>query len=57
MAKKKKFEFLFIPVFLLIYGLVWLLKELGVIAIDIPWGPIVLILLGFGWIIEALTKQ
>jgi hypothetical protein len=47
MAKKKFPTF---PVILLVVGILWLLVELGLITIRIPWIPIVLIIVAAGWI-------
>jgi hypothetical protein len=30
----------------------WLINDLHILTIDIPWLPIVLIILGVGWIID-----
>lgn len=40
---------------LLILGLVWLLSELGIITIDIPWWPVILVVLALVWIIKFYT--
>lgn len=55
MAKKVKALPLFAIVVLLI-GIFWLLTELGVISADIPWWPVILILLGINWIYEYYRK-
>ncbi|MBU3906720.1 MAG: hypothetical protein KKA64_00545 [Nanoarchaeota archaeon] len=50
MAKKYKF-----PVFaslLLIFGVVWLLNDLGVVSLDVPWIPVVLIAVAIGMIVN-----
>ncbi|MDP7520824.1 MAG: hypothetical protein QF567_01165 [Candidatus Pacearchaeota archaeon] len=36
--------------FLLIVGVLWLLTDLNVITIDIPWIPIIVIVIAIGWI-------
>lgn len=36
----------------LVAGVMWLLTELKVITIDIPWLPIVVIVLALGWIVN-----
>ncbi|MBD3248726.1 hypothetical protein GF336_01655 [Candidatus Woesearchaeota archaeon] len=43
------------PVFailLLIIGVIWLLKDLGIIMIDIPWWPVIIITLALWMIIK-----
>lgn len=37
---------------ILIAGIIWLLTELGVLTIDIPWLPLVVIVLSAGWIVN-----
>ena len=46
--KKRKFPTLAIA--LLVVGLIWLLNDLNIIFIDIPWVPIVLIIIAMGMI-------
>jgi len=36
----------------LVVGIIWLLTELGLVRIDIPWLPIVVIVLSLGWILN-----
>jgi hypothetical protein len=37
-------------------GVLWLLNSLGFIKGDIPWWPIVVIIVAFGWIISFYNK-
>ncbi len=46
-----------IPILLLIIGTLWLLSDLEVITIDIPWFPIILIVFAIGWLINSLAKK
>jgi len=39
----------------LIIGIIWLFSELGVISANIPWLPIIVIILSLGWIINHNT--
>jgi len=39
-------------VFLLVVGIIWLLTELKIVIIPIPWIPIVLIIIAIGMIIN-----
>ena len=55
MAKKTKALPIFAIIVLLI-GIFWLLTELGVISANIPWWPIILIVLGLNWIVEYYNK-
>jgi len=32
-----------IPIFFLIIGIMWLLNDMGIISIDIPWLPLIVI--------------
>ncbi|MEK6873215.1 MAG: hypothetical protein AABW91_00030 [Nanoarchaeota archaeon] len=49
MAKKK---FPTLAVILLAIGIIWLLTELNIITINIPWIPIALIIIAIGLIIN-----
>jgi len=44
-------------VILLVVGVIWLLNELNVIAVKIPWIPIVLVIVALGMIINRYTKR
>ena len=44
-------------VILLAVGVLWLLSELKVLTIDIPWWPAILIILAIGWIVNFYTKN
>jgi len=44
-------------VILFVLATIWLLTELGVITINIPWFPVILIIVALGWIIEHYTKK
>ena len=35
-------------VILLVIGVLWLLSDLGVITVDVPWVPVVLIIIALG---------
>ncbi len=53
---KKKIKFPTFAVILLVVGLIWLLNELQVIAINIPWIPVVLIIIAVGMIINRYKE-
>ena len=39
-----------VAVILLVVGIVWLLSDLGVITVSIPWWPVILIIIAISWI-------
>jgi hypothetical protein len=45
-----------VAVILLIAGVFWLLSDLKILAINIPWWPVILIVVAVGWIINHYTK-
>lgn len=49
-----------VPTFALIIlavGVIWLLSEIGVFRVKIPWWPVILIALSLGWIINYYVKK
>ncbi|MBU0460073.1 MAG: hypothetical protein KJ597_05040, partial [Nanoarchaeota archaeon] len=64
MAKKKsgfccwsgKKGFPTFAVLLLAIGILWLLTETGTITVDIPWWPVILIIVASGWVIDHYSK-
>jgi hypothetical protein len=44
------------PVLRLVIGILWLISELGVLTIDIPWWPIILIVVALGWVANSYKK-
>jgi hypothetical protein len=42
---------------ILALGVLWLLTDLKVITIDIPWWPVILIIVAVGWIIDHYAKR
>ena len=44
-------------VLLLVVGVLWLLTDLGIITVDIPWWPVILIVIAVGWIIDNYRKR
>ena len=52
---RRKFPTL--AVILLVIGVIWLLTELNVITIPIPWIPIVLIIIALGLIINRYIRE
>jgi dipeptide/tripeptide permease len=44
-------------VILLVIGIIWLLNDLKLIAVNIPWIPMVLIIVAVGMIYNRLSKE
>ena len=53
---RKKLRFPVLATLLLIFGIAWLLQDLGYINVDIPWIPVVLIVVDFGMIWNRLRN-
>jgi hypothetical protein len=47
-------RFPFLAVILLVFAFVWLLREVGFINLELPWLPIVLIIIAVGVIFNRL---
>jgi hypothetical protein len=45
------------PVLLLVVGILWLLSELQVITVAIPWWPVILIIVSLGWLVNVYQKK
>jgi|TARA_B100001971_G_C18127842_1_gene503074 hypothetical protein len=45
------------PVIILALGVWWLLSDLGIITVDVPWIPIILITIAIGWIVDSVRKR
>lgn len=50
MSKEKKFPTL--AVILLVFAIAWLLSDLNIININIPWIPVILIIVAIGLIVN-----
>jgi hypothetical protein len=48
----KKSKFPTLAIILLVLGVIWLLNDLDVLAINLPWIPIALIIVAVGMIIN-----
>ena len=61
MAKKKeeccKQGFPTFAFIVLVLGILWVLSGFGVITAEIPWLPIILVVVAIGWIINHYTKK
>jgi len=42
-------------VIVLLFAIAWLLEELGVLAINVPWLPVILITVAIGWIFNRFA--
>ena len=56
-VKMAKTKFPALAVILLIFAIVWLLSDLGVYVIDIPWIPVILVVIAVGMIFNRFTKK
>ena len=45
------------PVVVLVLGILWLLGDLEVLTVDVPWLPVILIMVAIGWIVNSLRKE
>ena len=41
----------------LVIGFLWLLSDLKIITIEIPWFPLILIIIAIGWIVNRYSKK
>jgi hypothetical protein len=55
MAQKKGFPTF--AVIVLILSLLWLLSETGILTLNIPWIPLIVVIIALGWIIDHYTKK
>lgn len=53
--RKNKPKFPTLAVILLVVGAVWLLNDVGYLAINIPWIPLILIIVAVGLIINRYS--
>jgi len=44
-------------VVVLVLAVLWLLEEIGILAIDVPWLPVILIIIAIGWIFNNYNKK
>jgi len=51
---RRKFPTL--AVIVLIFALTWFLSELGFLNINIPWIPLILIVVAIGWIVNRYSS-
>lgn len=46
-----------ISIIILVTGILWLINELEILTIDIPWFPVVLIIIGIAGIVEFYRRK
>ncbi len=44
-------------IIVLLIGISWLLTDLGILTVKIPWWPIILIVVATGWIVDSFKKK
>ncbi|MBU2562035.1 MAG: hypothetical protein KKF68_00025 [Nanoarchaeota archaeon] len=49
-------KFPMLAVVLLIFGIAWLLNELKVFNLDLPWGPVIIIIIAIGLIFNRFSR-
>jgi len=54
---KRKNKFPTLAVILLVFAVVWLLSDLKILLIDIPWIPIILAIIAIGMIVNRYTEE
>ena len=43
-------------ILVLVLGVLWLLSELQILTVDIPWFPVIMIIVAIGWIADHYLK-
>lgn len=43
-------------IIVLVLGIIWLLSDLNILEVRIPWAPVIVIIIAFGWIINSRSK-
>ena len=51
----KKTKFPVFAIIILIFAIVWFFSELGYLNINIPWIPLILIIVALGWIFNRFS--
>ena len=54
--RKKRPKFPALAVILLVIGLVWLLNESNIISVNLPWIPVILIIVAIGMIVNRYNN-
>lgn len=51
-----KTKFPVLAIILLLFAIIWILSDLGMLMIDIPWIPVILAIIAVGMIINRYSK-
>lgn len=57
MKEWHKGKFPTVAVILLAVGILWLLNDMQVLTINIPWWPVILIIIAVGWIVNFYSRK
>jgi hypothetical protein len=56
LLRRKKPEFPTLAIILLVLSIFWLLADLGYLTINVPWVPVILIIVAIGMIINRYRE-
>ena len=42
---------------LLVLGALWILNDIGIMTVKVPWFPVVLVIIALGWIVDYYKKR
>ncbi len=56
MDKKARTKFPTFATILLVLGLLWLLTDMGLLMVNIPWIPVILVIIAVGMIVNRYSK-
>ncbi|MHC1593292.1 MAG: hypothetical protein ACXQT1_04345 [Methermicoccaceae archaeon] len=45
-------RFPILPAIVLVLGILWLAEDLQVLPVDVPWLPVILVIVAIGWIVN-----
>ena len=43
-------------IIILVLGILWFLNGVGILKVDVPWFPVILIIVSLGWIINHYMR-
>jgi hypothetical protein len=41
----------------LVLGILWILSELKILTVEVPWFPVILVVVAIGWIVDFYAKK
>ncbi len=44
-------------VIVLVLAVLWLLGDMGILGVNVPWLPVILIIVAIGWIVNQYHKK